>query len=268
MKKTERLNDMMMFLNNKNSFNIKDIMERYHISRSSAIRDIKSLEELGMPIYSKSGRNGSYKILPNRLLSPIVFTIDEVYSLYFAMLTLTAYQSTPFHLSVEKLKLKFEKCLSEEQIHALHKMETVFRLNTVEHSNSSTCLKDILKMAIKESPCIIEYKKQDIHEYTVQFFDISSAFGQWYGTAYNFETEKIQVFRCDRIQSVNATALFKGQGSITDFYQFPLTFYLFTHYSLISVTFTLRYPQELPVLQRFHLFLHLSQQFRKLLPLL
>ena len=83
MKKSERLNDMMMFLNNKNSFNIKDIMERYHISRSSAIRDIKSLEELGMPIYSKSGRNGSYKILPNRLLSPIVFTIDEVYSLYF-----------------------------------------------------------------------------------------------------------------------------------------------------------------------------------------
>ena len=163
MKKSERLNDMMMFLNNKNSFNIKDIMERYHISRSSAIRDIKSLEELGMPIYSKSGRNGSYKILPNRLLSPIVFTIDEVYSLYFAMLTLSAYQSTPFHLSVEKLKLKFEKCLSEEQIHALHKMETVFRLNTVEHSNSSTCLKDILKMAIKESPCIIEYKKQDIH---------------------------------------------------------------------------------------------------------
>lgn len=78
MKKSERLNDMMMFLNNKNSFNIKDIMERYHISRSSAIRDIKSLEELGMPIYSKSGRNGSYKILPNRLLSPIVFTIDEV----------------------------------------------------------------------------------------------------------------------------------------------------------------------------------------------
>ena len=120
MKKSERLNDMMMFLNNKNSFNIKDIMERYHISRSSAIRDIKSLEELGMPIYSKSGRNGSYKILPNRLLSPIVFTIDEVYSLYFAMLTLSAYQSTPFHLSVEKLKLKFETCLSEEQIHALH----------------------------------------------------------------------------------------------------------------------------------------------------
>ena len=48
MKKSERLNDMMMFLNNKNSFNIKDIMERYHISRSSAIRDIKSLEELGI----------------------------------------------------------------------------------------------------------------------------------------------------------------------------------------------------------------------------
>ena len=45
---------------------------------------------------------------------------------------------------------------------------------------------------------------------------VSSAFGQWYGTAYNFETEKIQVFRCDRIQSVNSSAQFKGKP-IEDF---------------------------------------------------
>ena len=56
-----------------------------------------------MPIYSKSGRNGSYKILPNRLLSPIVFTIDEVYSLYFCHAYIKlAYQSTPFHLKCLK----------------------------------------------------------------------------------------------------------------------------------------------------------------------
>ena len=112
MRKSERLNDLLLYLSGKNTFNLKDIMERYGISRSSAIRDIRSLEQIGMPIYSQPGRNGAYKILPNRLLSPIIFTIDEMYSLYFSMLTLKAYQSTPFHLSVESLKSRFESCLS------------------------------------------------------------------------------------------------------------------------------------------------------------
>ncbi|BBM59811.1 hypothetical protein JMUB5056_1396 [Leptotrichia hongkongensis] len=33
MKKSERINDMMMYLNNKETFNLKDIMEKYSISK-------------------------------------------------------------------------------------------------------------------------------------------------------------------------------------------------------------------------------------------
>ncbi|EAD9766900.1 HTH domain-containing protein, partial [Listeria monocytogenes] len=128
MNKSERLNDMMLFLNDKNTFQLSDIMTKYDISRSTAIRDIKSLEEIGMPIYSERGRNGHYQVLRNRLLSPIVFNIDEVFALYFSMLTLKAYETTPFHLSVEKLKTKFERCLSAEKIEMLRKTEEVFSL--------------------------------------------------------------------------------------------------------------------------------------------
>ena len=210
MKKSERLNDMMLFLNGKNKFNLKDIMEKYNISRSSAIRDIKSLEEIGMPIYTQLGRNGAYNILPNRLLSPIVFAVDEMYSLYFAMLTLKAYQSTPFHLSVEKLKAKFEACLSPGHIVSLHKMEAVFQLNITQHPNESTYLKEILQSAMGEKPCTIEYKNKIVEKCIVQFFNISSAYGQWYGTAFNFETQKVQVFRCDKILSLSPSNQFDG----------------------------------------------------------
>ena len=108
MNKSERINDMMLFLNDRSSFNLKDIMKKYNISRSTALRDISSLEEIGMPIYSQTGRNGHYRILPNKLLSPIVFNTDEIFSLYFSMLTLKAYETTPFHLSIEKLKEKLK----------------------------------------------------------------------------------------------------------------------------------------------------------------
>lgn len=203
MNKSERLNDELLFLNNKSYFNLKDLVERYSISKRTAIRDVQALESLGMPIYSKSGRNGCYGILKNRLLSPILFTLDEVFALYFSMLTLKAYETTPFHLDIDKLKQKFGKCLSTDQNYKLNKIESIFSLGVIQHNNYCYFLKDILQAIIDEKVCRIQYKKDNnIKEYQVQFFNISSSFGQWYVSGYNFETENIRIFRCDKIQNM------------------------------------------------------------------
>lgn len=217
--KSARLNDMMIYLNDKNSFNLKTIIEKYNISKSTALRDIRSLEELGMPIYSESGRNGYYGILQNRLLSPIVFNIDEVSALYFSMLTLNAYESTPFHLSVDKLKQKFETCLSEEKIEMLRKSEQIFSLGSISQNNHCAFLKNILQFAVDEIVCKIQYNKKDtIKSYIVQFFNISSAYGQWYATGYNFETSRTQVFRCDKILDITKDKTYKSK-TFYDFFK-------------------------------------------------
>lgn len=204
---------MLLFLNDKNSFNLKDIMQRYAISKSTALRDIQSLEEIGMPIYSQTGRNGYYGILQNRLLSPIVFNIDEVFALYFSMLTLRAYESTPFHLSVEKLKQKFENCLSPDKIELLRKTEKVFRLGSISQKKHCKYLKDILQFAIDEKVCEVKYRKKETEaSYIIQFFDISANFGQWYATGYNFQTEKIQVLRCDKVIDLHENSQYSAKG--------------------------------------------------------
>ncbi len=211
--KSERINDMMLYLNNRNSFHLKDIMEKYNISKSTALRDIKSLEEIGMPIYSELGRNGYYGVLQNRLLSPIVFNTDEVFALYFSMLTLRAYESTPFHLSIEKLKQKFENCFSSEKIELLKKTEKVLRLDIIPKSNYCEFLKDILQFAIEEKVCEIQYLKKDVAKhYVLQFFDVSATFGQWYAVGYDFNAEKIQVFRCDKVLAVKESKLYQPKS--------------------------------------------------------
>ena len=48
MTKSERINDMIIFLSKKNYFNLKDITERYSISKRTALRDVQSLEKLGL----------------------------------------------------------------------------------------------------------------------------------------------------------------------------------------------------------------------------
>lgn len=212
MNKTERLSDMTMFLKDKSTFRLKDIMERFEISRSTALRDVQSLERMGLPIYSKQGRNGYYGILKNRLLSPILFTMDEVFALYFSMLTLEAYESTPFHLSLNQLKVKFETCISSDNITLLHRMEQVFRLGSIKHYNHCRFLKDILQYAIEEKVCEVVYRKNNQeHRYVVQFFDITSAYGQWYATGYHFKTNESRVFRCDKIIDIEESHLFQAK---------------------------------------------------------
>lgn len=103
MNKSERIQDILLFLKDKNSFNLKDLMDKYKISKSTALRDVSSLEKIGMPLYAHHGRRGYYSILPNRLLSPIVFDMDEVFALYFSMLTLRAYETNaPKYFDVTK----------------------------------------------------------------------------------------------------------------------------------------------------------------------
>ena len=229
--KSERLHDMMLFLNDKNSFHLADIMRRYGISKSTALRDVASLERIGMPMYTEYGRNGAYRILQNRLLSPILFTLDEVFALYFSMCTLQAYETTPFHLSVDKLKEKFEKCLAPEKIRMLRRMEKVFTFGAVRHNHRCRFLREVLRSAVEGRVCSVSYAKDGIKTaYVVQFFDISASYGQWYATGYDFETKKPRVFRCDKIMSLvpngrrkakllsqfikNADALYKTQGAV------------------------------------------------------
>lgn len=200
MKKSERLNDMIRYLNNREYFNLIDLMSKYNISKSTALRDISSLEQLGMPIFAEHGRHGRYGLLKNRLLSPIIFTLDEVYALYFAMLTLESYQSTPFHLSVTKLNEKFENCLSKNQIQHIHQMKKVLQFEVNQHHNVSQFLDKILKSILNENTCKIQYlKNNEQKSYHVQFFKISARFGQWYVTGIEFKTNKYRVFRCDKI---------------------------------------------------------------------
>ena len=213
MNKSERINDMMLFLNDRSLFNLKDIMEKYNISRSTALRDISSLEEIGMPIYSQTGRNGHYRILPNKLLSPIVFNTDEIFSLYFSMLTLKAYETTPFHLSIEKLKEKFERCLPSDKIELIHKTEKVLSFGTVKQVNHCEFLKDILEFTLDEKICRIEYSKNNvIEQYYLQFFNISSKYGQWYAIGYNFKTEDYKVFRCDKILNMEESTEYSSKS--------------------------------------------------------
>ncbi|ATP40799.1 alkaline phosphatase [Solibacillus sp. R5-41] len=212
MKKTERINDLLIFLNNKRTFNLKDLMERYNISKSTALRDIQSLEQIGMPIYSELGRNGRYEILDSSILSPVFFTVDEMYGLYFSLLTLNGYKTKPFEIENIALENKFRNVLPENVRNNISIMNQVLSLEVTNHSNFSPYLKEILQGIFTEKVYCLTYSKKETNKQMVaQFIRIHSKFGQWYAKIFNIKTEKIQILRCDKILLITETNDFKSK---------------------------------------------------------
>lgn len=197
MNKSQRINDMLIFLNKKRRFNLKDIMNRYHISKSTALRDIASLETLGIPIYSDLGRNGSYKILSNDLLSPIIFSIDEISALYFSMLTLENYNMCPFDIDLQKLKEKFENSISEQQLSKITEIEKILQPEVRKTINNSQ-LRIILDILLhrQEEFFPIKYEQQALQ---VQFIKLFSHKGDWYAEVINKNTSQKEELSCQSI---------------------------------------------------------------------
>jgi predicted DNA-binding transcriptional regulator YafY len=68
MKKVERINIIMRYINNRAHFTITEIMHEFDISRSTAIRDIREIEAMGMPLVAEVGRDGGYFVMNNSVL--------------------------------------------------------------------------------------------------------------------------------------------------------------------------------------------------------
>jgi predicted DNA-binding transcriptional regulator YafY len=124
MKKVERINVIMRYINNRAHFTISEIMQEFNISRSTAIRDIREIEAMGMPLVAEVGRDGGYFVMQNSVLPTVRFTDNEVKALFIAFMA-TRNQQLPYLKSRQSLAEKLLGLISENQ------QETLVLLNQI-----------------------------------------------------------------------------------------------------------------------------------------
>ncbi|MGX6445863.1 helix-turn-helix transcriptional regulator [Neobacillus sp. K501] len=114
MKKVERINIIMRYINNRSRFTISEIMQEFNISRSTAIRDIREIEAMGMPLVAEVGRDGGYFVMNNSVLPTVRFTDNEIKALFIAFMA-TRNQQLPYLKSRQSLAEKLLGLISEHQ---------------------------------------------------------------------------------------------------------------------------------------------------------
>ncbi|WP_238590794.1 helix-turn-helix transcriptional regulator [Paenibacillus beijingensis] len=107
MQKSQRLVQMIMRINAKKSFTVKELADEFGLSSRTITRDLQELSELGVPIYSIQGRGGGYKLLQERLLPPISFSESEAIAMFFALQSKDYFSSVPFGEGADSALHKF-----------------------------------------------------------------------------------------------------------------------------------------------------------------
>ena len=83
MGKSRRLIELMMAVNRKRKFTVKELAEEFGLSTRTMLRDLQELSGMGVPLYSQVGAGGGYRVLAERSLPPISITENEAFSIFF-----------------------------------------------------------------------------------------------------------------------------------------------------------------------------------------
>ncbi|MDR9854513.1 YafY family protein [Paenibacillus sp. VCA1] len=202
MSKSKRLMELMMAVNRKRRFTVKELASDFGVSPRTILRDLQELSELGVPLYSEVGPHGGYRVLNERMLPPIAFTEEEAVSVFFAVHALRHYTSLPFAAESSSALKKFYHYMPEDTQDRIDQMKQRIDFVTPKRQAASPHLAMLLDAAIRQQVLKIEYASREKRsQRDIQPIGIYTRNGLWYCPAYCYQTDGFRVFRCDRIRS-------------------------------------------------------------------
>ncbi|HKI47047.1 MAG TPA: HTH domain-containing protein [Balneolales bacterium] len=147
MNRIDRLTAILIQLQSRRVVRARDIAERFGISLRTVYRDIRALEEAGVPLFSEAGVG--YSIMEGYRLPPVMFTRDEATAFLMAgklvekltdPSTITSYQSAMY--KVKAVLHSTEKDLLERANDHIEVIRHRAPLNTQSVDNT---LQNLLK---------------------------------------------------------------------------------------------------------------------------
>ena len=200
MNKAERLNQELIFLSNKNFFQINDLMTEFNISKRTALRDISELEAMGLSFYVENGRYGGYHLIKKELLVPVIFNLEEVSAIFFAINALTLLSATPFEKSYQHIYDKLLATLPKPQQDYVAKLQDGVSYYRVPSITAPNFLNTILQSIVDEKVIDITYNQHQRTKQQIQVFNLLYRNGIWFCDAYDINTQKWGTYRCDCIE--------------------------------------------------------------------
>ena len=211
MKKVERINTMMRYINNRSFFTISEIMREFNISRSTAIRDIREMEAMGMPLEVEVGRNGGYSVMNNSVLPPIRFTNNEVKALFIAFMA-SRNQQLPYLKSRQSLAEKLLGLIPENQQENLVLLNQLLLFESTNPDNPDLLdlsdlphpmLEKLIQLLLLDRHLMITFKEGgETKTYAIYVLHLYREKSLWQIEGFDLKEEKRIIIPVDHISDV------------------------------------------------------------------
>lgn len=195
MSKSKRLMELMMTVNRKRKFTVKELAQEFDVSPRTILRDLQELSELGVPLYSEVGPHGGYQVLNESILPPIAFTEEEAIAMFFASHALRHYLFLPFETESHSGLNKFYHYMSGDVRDRIDQMKNRVDFVTPTRHFKSPYLSILLNGAIHQNVIRIDYESREgMSSREIQPVGIYASNGFWYCPAYCFRSGDFRLF--------------------------------------------------------------------------
>ncbi|MHC1723864.1 MAG: helix-turn-helix transcriptional regulator [Aminipila sp.] len=206
MNRIDRVSAILIQLQSKRIVSAKEIAERFNISTRTVYRDIRTLEEAGIPIGNELGKG--YFLVEGFHLPPVMFTINEVGALITAGKVLSGFGDSSFLKNFDSAMDKIKSILKQGDKQYAEEIDK--RTMEVTHSRHNSFLLDNVIGTIQNAICTKKAISIQYHAYGRQKPDyrivepITLGFYEynWYLIAYCHLREEYRNFRLDRIKDI------------------------------------------------------------------
>ncbi|MEC0184652.1 HTH domain-containing protein [Paenibacillus peoriae] len=211
MKKVERINTIMRYINNRAHFTISEIMRVFNISRSTAIRDIREIEAMGIPLVAEVGRDGGYFVMNNSVLPTVRFTNNEIKALFIAFMA-TRNQQLPYLKSRQSLAEKLLGLISENQQDDLVLLNQILLFEGTNPHNPDLLdlsdlphpmLEKLIQILLLDSYLLVSIEEEkEIKSYPIYLLHLYREKSLWQIEGFDLEEEKRRIFPADNLTDV------------------------------------------------------------------
>lgn len=200
MSKASRLIELMITINAKRHFTVRELADEFSVSRRTILRDLQALEQAGFPLYSEVGAAGGYHVLKERVLPPITFSESEAKALFFACQSLQYYRNLPYKEETDSALKKFLNSLTPDMQHSIMQIQNRIVFWTPDRHCDSPLLKELFYAITEGQAIVISYSsiKSDSVR-TIIPIGLYAMNGLWYCPAYCTKSNSVREFRVDRI---------------------------------------------------------------------
>lgn len=209
MNRFDRITAILIQLQSRKIVKAQDIAERFNISLRTVYRDIRSLEEAGVPLIGEAGVG--YSIMDGYRLPPVMFTREEAVTFITAEKLMDKFTDFSTKSSYKSAMFKIKAVLRNTEKEAIESIEDSIaviqrfdRFNSTLTDSLSLLLKSIAdKKILRMSYAALSSDEPTLRE--IEPIGVFHENGYWYIIAFCHLRKSYRHFRIDRIQQISIT---------------------------------------------------------------